>query len=512
MEQCWLWQDGVRLLLMSCPRSTTNPLRCLGPCLISRVRAVVIVTHRAVKRLAVPVPLHVPAVPVLHALLFGVHQSVKRLAQNVLVFLTYLTPSTVYDDDVDDDAQDHFPDLTPPDLTHTVPHVSRPCPPSPVNLVYSISSTDVLSTAPMAPGPRPPSPSDVIDSGNSPSRGKYIPPRAHILPLVAAYEASSTLQSQAAPSHAAEDISRFPSLSHPSPSFHLLSPPPLLSHPNIRARPSSSWHRPLGALWVQPSGPSSRVSRRVPVDVPSPISASCSALPVRPSAAPDLFSPTTPATLSPCFPFLPPPSPDTPLPNPSRDHDLPSSPALARPMDTCPSPRSPSRHKTSSDSLLPLPSRDHVVTSPPRARPSLSPDPSLPTALVTPPSPFNPSPSAPSPAPPPSPSPCRPTIPFDNAPKTRIRHDHAFGTAPHGRPAHGTVHGTWTGTHLPCTSSPTQSQACAFVWLGPSPSNPNFHGVAVWCRSISGRLAVFTFKAADPVSWHDVCRRFHGSL
>ena len=112
MEQRWLYQDGGRLLLKSCPRSTRNPLRCLRPCLISRVRTVVVMTHRAVKRLAVPLPSGrargprpqrrvVWGAPVREAA--GAEFPALPDLPLPLPWLRF-TPSTVHDDDVDDDA------------------------------------------------------------------------------------------------------------------------------------------------------------------------------------------------------------------------------------------------------------------------------------------------------------------------------------------------------------------------------------------------------------------------
>ena len=61
----------------------------------------------------------------------------------------------------------------------------------------------------------------------------------------------------------------------------------------------------------------------------------------------------------------------------------------------------------------------------------------------------------------------------------------------------------------PAEAHQREGQAYTYAWVG---SSPNSRGMEVMFRSTFGRRAEFTFQAADPVNWHDVCRRFLGSL
>ena len=165
-----------------------------------------------------------------------------------------------------DDAADQFrepwasllphPCDDPHDLPPTVPHVPRPRSPSPDNLVNTSLSTDLAPTVPRAPLPRPPSPTCSADIDTPSSGPKYVPPRAHILSGVAAYEDSTSAALIPFDLDGSDPRrSRTPArLSSSSP-------------PNIYARPSPSRPRPFGAQWAQPPRPSSRASRRAPADV-----------------------------------------------------------------------------------------------------------------------------------------------------------------------------------------------------------------------------------------------------
>ena len=60
----------------------------------------------------------------------------------------------------------------------------------------------------------------------------------------------------------------------------------------------------------------------------------------------------------------------------------------------------------------------------------------------------------------------------------------------------------------PCNDSPSRRPSSHVCLARAFTLKPNFHGMAVTYRLTSGRRAEFTFKAADLVNWHDVCRRY----
>ena len=303
------------------------------------------------------------------------------------------------------------------------------------------------------------------DSGNTPSRGKYIShgPHSCFWLLLKRLHLRTNLRPRPV-----KLLRTFPIPVALAPWPVLL---PRVALPSSRPQtsvPTLLLPASLVLFWVQPSRPSSRVSRRAPVDVPSPVSTSCSALPVRPSAARDLFPPSTPDTLSPCFPFTPPP-----LPIPSH-HDLPSLPRARPSVAPISHPsHSPSHHKTSPDSL--------VLTSPPRAPPSVEPDPSPPycsghapfslqpfllCSLSCPPSLSFPVPSHQS---------FLITFPRLGSATTTLLVPPRMDDRPTAR---YTEPGQGPSLSRPCTRSPTQ-RSCSHVCLAlASTVKPNFYGVA----------------------------------
>ena len=73
-------------------------------------------------------------------------------------------------------------------------------------------------------------------------------------------------------------------------------------------------------------------------------------------------------------------------------------------------------------------------------------------------------------------------------------------------------HGQAPSFSRPCRGSPTGRSSSSVCLDRVYTVNPNSCGMEVMFRSTFGRRAEFTFKAADPVNWHDACRRFLGSL
>ena len=272
-----------------------------------------------------------------------------------------------------------------------------------------------------------------------------------------------------------------------APAPQLVLPPrvalPLLPSISTHGRLSTSRSKPVGALWAHPSRP-----------LPSSLAPPVVCHHQLPCAA--------------CSPVAcPGPSPIAVTASPV---DCVPAPAPCACPSVAPSlvPLTAASHSPSPRILSPAPpppssSRDHVPASPFHARPSVAPDPGPPSALVTPPPPRNPSPSAP----------FRYSSPFGNTPKLRTRHGPSLRTFSHERRAHGTVAGTWAPSFSrPCRGSPTRRSSSSVCLDRVYTVNASSCGMEVMFRSIFGRRAAFTFKVADPVNWHDACRRFLGSL
>ena len=240
-----------------------------------------------------------------------------------------------------------------------------------------------------------------VEVSDSHPPSKYIPPRAHILARVAAYE-SSLLQDTSGPRRsrtpARPSTSRGPLLS-----FRLF--PHMaglqLPDPNLLVLRGHSLSDP-------------HLAPPVVLQLSFPLLPS-------PPALCRLFARRLPQTFS--------PSPSPPLPLTLFLHPLPvlalQSPRLSLQSRLPHLLRLPAP-LPASFLPLPLPTHPPVITFlPPRFK-------------LAPRSPRNPSPSAP----------FRYSSHFGNTPKPRIRHGSSLRTFSHERRAHGTVAGTWTGTQL----------------------------------------------------------------
>ena len=227
--------------------------------------------------------------------------------------------------------------------------------PSPAPLPSMESPISVTSDAP------PPSVTPIQGS-----IGKYIPPRAHILTAVSAYE---------------DELSgRAPHPCPPGRPTRKRLLPPLTSHPV--ACPSTSRPRPVGVLWLRPSRPPTPPSPSMPARSVTPPSPSHPSPPPALPHAPTLLAPlgTYPFPAPLCPPPLPSPSPFTtsPLP-PLHPRPLPrrlSPPARPSTILGFPSTISSS---TQPRPALDLPSTHMSVTSP---EPFLSPSQILPAPPV----------------------------------------------------------------------------------------------------------------------------------